>query len=99
MKKSKIISRKLLVLILAVILLVCCISTSTFSWFTRPLSNPAAQGRALNFTIPDSSFYYPNGSVVTTAAPKVYDGHGVSDRKSTRLNSSHYAISRMPSSA
>ena len=78
MKKSKIISRKLLVLILAVILLVCCISTSTFSWFTRPLSNPAAQGRALNFTIPDSSFYYPNGSVVTTAAPKVYDGHGVS---------------------
>ena len=30
---------------------------------------------------------------------KVWDKHGIKDRKSTRLNSSHVVTSRMPSSA
>ena len=37
--------------------------------------------------------------VETNASPLRVEEFQVSDRKSTRLNSSHHAISRMPSSA
>ena len=48
---------------------------------------------------------YPLYAMLRAASPVLrppipgYDGPGVADRKSTRLNSSHLKLSRMPSSA
>ena len=41
---------------------------------------------------------FPNGQVITVTAEEDDDWYA-GDRKSTRLNSSHPSISRMPSSA
>ena len=40
-----------------------------------------------------------NDIIVRVVAPKMSEGLGRPDRKSTRLNSSHPVLSRMPSSA
>ena len=46
-----------------------------------------------------SSLTSPHPSVIIGNKPSVHVGRGVLDRKSTRLNSSHAGLSRMPSSA
>ena len=68
MKNRKLTAKKILVVVLAVILFIICISSSTFSWFkTRPNSN---SGGKLSLTLP-----LQEGGI--NAELKSYDGSGV----------------------
>ena len=67
MKKSRIILKTLLVLVLAVILLTMSISGPTFSWFERPKSK---EGGALALPVPYGDTD-PNGAALSM---KAYDG-------------------------
>ena len=77
MKNKKLTGKKIMVVVLAAILFGTCISAPTFSWFTRPKLE-YTNGKAMNFTIPNSVYYAPGSSTQTTAAPKAYSGNGVS---------------------
>lgn len=77
MKKRKLIGKKILVVVLAAILFGVCISSPTFSWFTRP-GMEYANGKAMNFNVPNSVFYRPGVSTQQSEAPKAYSGSGVS---------------------
>lgn len=76
MKNRKLTGKKILVVVLAAILFGTCISSSTFSWFTRPKLE-YTNGKAMNFTIPNSVYYAPGSSTQTSGAPKAYAGNGV----------------------
>ena len=67
--------------------------------------NPAVTGTALTLDLPETTQNQSNQVGVTINSVKYWDGNvpsvlnTISDRKSTRLNSSHVSESRMPSSA
>ena len=76
MKKRKLIGKKILVVVLAAILFGVCISSPTFSWFTRPKLE-YANGKAMNFNVPNSVFYRIGNSTQQSEAPKAYSGSNV----------------------
>lgn len=76
MKNRKLTVKKVLVVVLAAILFGLCITPSSYSWFTRPKLE-YADGKAMNFTIPNSVYYAPGASTQTSGAPKAYAGNGV----------------------
>ena len=61
------------------------------------VSNPSRKQRFIQEAKSASALNHPN--IITIYDISVADGIDYIDRKSTRLNSSHHAISRMPSSA
>lgn len=70
MKKSKILSKTILVVVLSVLLIALSVSTPTFSWFTRPQSST---GGSVSLSVPYGD-KDPNGSALSMIA---YDGSGV----------------------
>ena len=76
MKNRKLTIKKVLVVVLAAILFGTCISSSSFSWFTRPKLE-YANGKAMNFNVPNSVFYRIGNSIQQNEAPKAYSGSGV----------------------
>jgi flagellin-like hook-associated protein FlgL len=61
--------------------------------FADAAQNPSGVSRGIN------SYYSDTAQAATAIVGNINGLRGFSDRKSTRLNSSHMAISRMPSSA
>ena len=60
----------------------------------------AARGEKITFGVEDAAKYaHLSASIPGTQVTSVAKAIAISDRKSTRLNSSHSTLSRMPSSA
>jgi predicted AAA+ superfamily ATPase len=68
-------------------------------WETRKLTKPAAPGRGHGFWETIVRGQYPEVALEPRRDAWLWHASYVQDRKSTRLNSSHRYISRMPSSA
>ena len=76
-------------------------------WYQKGVNNPgllpsiiddSTMARVLSF-LPGGHLYVANAGRTVLAALGFVDAEAVADRKSTRLNSSHSTLSRMPSSA
>ena len=77
------------------LILIALIGILIFSWITRfyRLSQPASY-------VFDEQYHVPAVRLINDGDQRAFEwGHGAIDRKSTRLNSSHSSVSRMPSSA
>ena len=90
-KTKKALRGSLFALFLCIVLLI----GTTFAWFTDTASTGVNKIQAGNLKV---GFEYWNGQKYVDAKDATLFSEDT-DRKSTRLNSSHRSLSRMPSSA